>query len=243
MAMSHPFYLALLVLLTLTSGALGADKAPQKRTFRILFLNGPDSAPQALHLFDGVSSREVELPRMNLSPVYELPAGNLTLSLLPAALADPAELTPGAPAAKVPETVGDFYLLVSSDPSNQVAPVSLRVIDAGAARLRPGQMLWFNLTDHQVGGRLGTEKLIIQPKSTATLDPPAVGAKGYPVNLAYRIKDKEHLYPICETQWLHDPRSRSLAFIFAKPGTRTPRVYVFSDFREAEERKKSDSGR
>lgn len=241
--MSHPFHLAFLVLLTLASVAPGADKASQKRTCRILFLDGPDSAPQTLHLFDGVSSREVELPRMNLSPVYELPAGNLTLSLLPAALADPAKLTPGAPGAKVPETVVDFYLLLSSDPANQVAPVKIQVINAGTDRLRPGQMLWFNLTDHQVGGRLGTEKLVIQPQSTATLNPPAVGAKDYPVDLAYRIQGKEHLYPICETKWLHDPRSRSLAFIFAKPGTRTPRVLVFPDFRETAERTQSGSDR
>lgn len=47
-------------------------------------------------------------------------------------------------------------------------------------------------------------------------------------------RSQEPVYPICETQWLHDPRSRSLAFIFAKPGVRTPRVLVFPDYRQTD---------
>ena len=231
----------LLILLVLASAAFGKEQ--RTRTCRILFLDGPDNAPGTLHLFDGARSQEVELPRMNLSPVYELPPGNLTLSLLPAPPADPAKLPPDAPSAKVPETVGDFYLLVSSDPSNKIAPVGMQVINAGMDRLRAGQMLWFNLTEHQVGGQLGSEKLVMQPKSTVTVDPPASGARDYAVNLAYRIQGREHLYPICETKWLHDPRSRSLAFIFNRPGVRTPRVLVFPDFRDEETRKESDAGR
>lgn len=238
--MATAFKSALLILVVIASATFG--KEPQTRTCRILFLDGPDNAPSTLHLFDGARSQEVELPRMNLSPVYELPPGNLTLSLLTAPPADPTKLPPGAPSAKVPETFIDFYLLVSSDPSNKVAPVSMQVINAGMDRLRAGQMLWFNLTEHQVGGVLGSEKLAMQPKSTVTIDPPVSGAKDYPVNLAYRIQGKEHLYPICETKWLHDPRSRSLAFIFNKPGVRTPRVLVFADFREQEERKESNAG-
>jgi hypothetical protein len=111
----------------------------------------------------------------------------------------------------------------------------MQVVNVGMGKLRAGQMLWFNLTEHQVGGRIGSEKLVIQPKSTVTLDPPAVGAKDYPVDLSYRIRGNENLYPICETKWLHDPRSRSLAFVYAKPGTRTPRVLVFPDFRNVKE--------
>lgn len=223
------------------SSLAGQETVP--RTCRILFLEGPDSAPSTLHLFDGTRSQEVELPRLNLSPVYQLPAGNLSLALLPAPLDDPAKLPPGAPDAKVPATVAACYLLLTSDPSNKVAPVRMQVIDAGMDRLRAGQMLWFNLTDHPVGGRIGTEKLAMQPRSTVTLDPPATGAKDYPVDLAYRIAGKEPIYPICETKWLHDPRSRNLAFVFAKPGTRTPRVLVFPDFREPKQPEPDDPGR
>jgi hypothetical protein len=220
-----------LLLAALLAGASLAQPKAKDRTCRILFLEGPDSAPNTLHLFDGTRSREVELPRLNLSKIYELPAGNLILTLLPAPPADPEKLPAGAPSAKLAETVTDFYLLLTSDPANTVAPVKMQIIAAGTDRLRAGQMLWFNLTAHQIGGRIGSEKLALRPQSTVTLDPPASSAGDYPVDLAYRVEGKETVYPICETQWRHDPRSRSLAFVFAKPGTRTPRVQVFPDFR------------
>lgn len=222
--------------------ALACAEKAQEHSCRILFLEGPDDAPATLHLFDGAGSREVDLPRMNLSKVYRLRPGPLALSLLPQPLADPAKLPAGAPAATVPAELTDFYLLVTSDPANRVAPVRMQVINAGADRLKPGQMLWFNLTKNTVGGTVGSEKLVIQPQSRATLDPPARGNANYPVNLAYRIPGNEHLYPLCETKWLHDPRSRSLAFVIAGQGVRTPRVLVFPDYRETAGKKDEDSG-
>jgi hypothetical protein len=225
------FILKLLVLLLLLPAAAFAQK-PSAHTCRILFLSGPDDAPEKLHLFDGAKSREVELPRMNFSLVYQLPAGALNLCLLPAPLADPAKVPRGAPSATVAEGVTDFYLLVTSDPANTVAPVRLQVINAGADKLKAGQTLWFNLTANAVGGTLGTEKLAIQAGARATVDAPASGNRNYQVNLAFRIPGDEQLYPLCETQWLHDPRSRSVAFIINENGNRSPRVMVFPDYRE-----------
>ena len=122
----------LLLLLFLIPCAAFAQQAPE-RTCRILFLDGPDDAPEKLQLFDGAKCREVDLPRMNFSKVYQLPAGALRLWLLPAPPADPAKLPPGAPAVAVAEGVTDFYLLVTSDPANTVAPVRMQVINAGLA--------------------------------------------------------------------------------------------------------------
>ncbi len=222
----------LLTLLAISTAVSFAQKAPE-RTCRILFLDGPDAAPETLHLFDGATSREVDLPRMNFSKIYELRPGNITLRLLPAAVDDPEKVPPGAPSATVSEGVTDFYLLLTSDPANKVAPVRLQVIEAGSEHLKRGQMLWFNLTKNTVGGMVGSEKLVIKPNSRVTIDPPARGNLNYPVKLYFRIVGKEPLYPLCETQWRHDPRSRSVAFIIAQPGTRTPRVLAFPDYREA----------
>ena len=208
---------------------------PAKHTCRILFLDGPDSAPESLHLFDGAKAQEVELPRMNLSPVYELRAGDLSLAMLPKPPLKPDELPAGAPTAKVPAGLVDFYLLVVSDPANQVAPVRLQVMPAGAGNLRRGQMLWYNLTDNPVAGMIGSQKLAIKPMARETLDEPARGHVNYPVTLSFGIPGKEHVYPLCSTQWLHDPRSRHLAFIISKPGVRTPQVLVFPDYREEKE--------
>lgn len=228
-----PLVRFLLPVVLLASAVQGQEQP--KLTCRVLFLNGPDSAPDTLHLFDGVGSQPVDLPRMNFSKVYELRPGTRAVSLLPAAVADPEAVPDGAPLVRLPEGTRDFYLLVTSDPANEVAPVELQVINANADRLRRGQMLWFNLTPHLVGGTVGSERLALKPRSSAVLGAPAAGNENYPVNLSYKMADREHLYPLCETTWLHDPRSRSVAFIILQKGIRTPRVWVFPDYREPEE--------
>ncbi|NNC87466.1 MAG: hypothetical protein HKN82_03275, partial [Akkermansiaceae bacterium] len=85
-----------------------AQQAP-KHSCRLLFLDGPDAAPDTLHLFDGVESQEVELPRLNLSQVYKLRPGALTLHLLAGPPGDPEKIPAGAPSVAVPATVTDFY--------------------------------------------------------------------------------------------------------------------------------------
>ncbi len=224
-------FLKILPLLLLLPNPSLAQK-PSEHTCRILFLNGPDNAPEKLHLFDGVKSREVELPRMNFSMVYELPPGALNLRLLSSPALDPTKIPAGAPSAAVAETMTDFYLLLTSDPTNTVAPVRMQVINAGADKLKAGQTLWFNLTQNTVGDTLGTQKLTIQAGARETLDAPTSGNQNYQVKLAFRIPGDEQIYPLCETQWLHDPRSRSVAFIINENGARSPRVLVFPDFRE-----------
>lgn len=212
-------------------------KPASKHSCRILFLDGPDSAPDTLQLFDGRKSREVELPRMNLSPVYRLRPGELTLSLLPEPPEDPNHPPPGAPSARIPAEMEDFYLLVTHDPANSVAPVRLSVIPAGPDRLKKGQMLWFNLSTHLVRGTVGAEEIRLRAGSSATMNAPAKGHEDYLVALDFRIKGDKETYPLCETQWFHDPRSRSLAFVISRPGVRTPRVLVFPDFRIEKEEK------
>ena len=220
----------LLLFILVPTNAMAGKGA--KHTCRVLFFDGPQSAPEKLQLFDGTGCREVDLPRMNFSKVYDLPPGALQLSLLSTPLDDPTKLPPGAPSVAVAEDVTDFYLLVTSDTANAVAPVRLQIINANADRLRAGQMLWFNLTKNMVGGTVGSEKLVIQPNSRVTLNAPASSNKDFPVNLVFRMPDNEHLYPLCETRWRHDPRSRSVVFINSENGVRSPRVMVFPDYRE-----------
>ena len=226
----------ILILLLVPAVAFAQVAAP--RTCRILFLEAPPRAPQTLQLYDGKTSREVELPRMNFSRVYELPSGPLKLYLLPAAPVDPKKIPDAAPAVIVPGTMVDIYLLVSSDPANTVAPVRMQVIDAGADKLKRGQMLWFNLTPNAVGGVLGSNRLSIAPGSRAVLDAPTSRSEEYPVSLSYCISGDKQVYPLCETKWRHDPRSRTLVFIIAQEGRRSPRVIGFSDYREPKPEKR-----
>ena len=221
--------LLFLILALLPTAAL-AQKA-KDHTCRILFLSGPDSAPDKIHLFDGASSIEVELPRMNFSQVYKLRPGALRLHLLPSPLDDPEKLPSGAPAATLAENITDFYLLVTSDPTNPVVPMRMEIINASADKLKAGQMLWLNRTKNSVSGSVGSEELVINPDSSVTLDPPATGNKDYPVKLDFSLPDNELAQRFCETQWRHDPRSRTVAFIINEPGARAPRILAFPDYR------------
>ena len=229
--------LCLLVLLP----SLTTARPESSRTVRILFLGAAANAPQKLHLFDGTGCQEVELPQMNLSPVYKLPDGPLVIRMLPAPPANPEQIDPKAPKAVIRESVTDLYLLVSNDPSNSVAPVRMQVIDANAAKFRKGQMLWYNLTPNAVGGQLGNQSLKLAPNSKAVVDPPASGNDDYNVNLSFRIPDDKRLFPLCETKWLHDSNSRTLFFIVTENGSRTPRILGFPDYREEEKATKTQN--
>lgn len=221
----------LLLALVLLCGISNAQEKASKHTCRILFLERPSDAPTELFLFDGVKSQQVELPSMNLSPVYELAAGPLNLTLLPTPPQDPEKLTPGAPSTKVPEAMVDFYLLIISDPTNKVAPVRMQVVNASSEKITKGQTLWFNLTDLTIGGKLGTEKLLINPKGSIVTNAPRNDAGDYPVSIAYHKQGEETSYPICETIWMYDPLSRSLGFIIQQAGAKNPRLMMYPDFR------------
>lgn len=226
-----------LTLLCLMPLSAVARQEAASRTCRVLFLAQPADAPKSLFLFDGASSQEVELGSMSFSPVYRLPPGDITLALLSAPPAPAADgkapvVPPGAPKAAVKEAIADFYLIVSSDPANTVAPVRMQVINANAGSFRTGQMMWYNLTDSLVGGIVGSSKLRIQPNSREILDAPANGPEDYPVNIHYVPPGKQRAEPLCETRWIHDPRSRSIFFVLKEPGRIVPRIIGIPDFRE-----------
>ncbi len=219
--------------------ALAAEKG--EHTCRIVFPRGPDSAPRKLYLYDGVKSTEVDLPRLNLSRIYRLRPGDISITLLPTPPASPEEVPPGAPVVKIPATMKDFYLILTHDPGNKVVPVKVHVISANAKGFRRGEMMWFNLTKNPVAGKVGSAKLRLPAKGSVKIAPPTQKSGNYPVRIDYRIPGKKHTYPLCETQWFHDPRSRSLAFVLPGAGTRTPRVMVFTDFREKPKESSSES--
>lgn len=223
-------------LLTCVSSA----QEPQKRTFRILFPDRPTGTASTMFLFDGATSREVDLPGMNLSKEYELPMGPLRLSLLPAPIDLPKNLPADAPSVTVPEGMNDFYLVAMKDSSNKIAPVRLQVIDAGMDKIRSGQMMWLNLTQLTITGKLGSESIDIKPEDQTVVNAPRNDAGEYAVSLGYRKEGADTSYPICETHWTHNPLSRSLAFVIAKDNSTAPRVMVFPDFRPENNKKKND---
>ncbi|MCH7227110.1 hypothetical protein [Haloferula sp. A504] len=218
----------LLILLTLFP-LLGAQE--RERTFRTLFLNGPQRAASKYFLFDGTNCREVRFPRMSLSPVYELPAGDLRITLLTSPVSRIEEVPEGSPAVTIPAAMRDFYLLISRDPSNEVVPLRMQAVNANYDRIGRGEMLWFNLTPKFVKGTLGRASLELPPKKMALVKEPARELGNYPVEIYFRVPGDERTHPLIESQWNHDPRARSIVFVYDEGKRRAPRVQAFSDFR------------
>lgn len=225
--MKNPFLLlAIFASLTWTY----AQEAPE-RTCRIVFLDRPADAPKTLHLFDGTASQEVDLPSMNLSPVYKLAAGTTHLRLLPAKVEDPETISPDAPSVEIPADHTDFFLIISSDPKNEIAPVSIQAFNPKTESFKLGQMLWINLTDKTIEGKIGDQTLSLKPESSDIVEAPRSDRGDYPISLSFLIEGKDTSNPICETVWQHNPTSRSVVIVSASQGRRVPRVSSFSDYR------------
>jgi hypothetical protein len=231
--------ITLFALLLLSLAAQAADQT--SRTCRVLFLDGSDNGPEKLHLFDGKSSQEVELTRMGFSPAYDIIPGDLTLSLLPkpptppTTGGDPPVIPLDSPKATLPAAISDFYLIVSNDLSNKLVPVKIQIVNASANTFKPGQMLWFNLTENTIGGVVGSQKLLVKPNSRIILDPPANKQEDYHANIQFIPPGKERVEPLCETSWSHDPRNRSVYFVVNSGGI-LPRILGFPDFRQPEKK-------
>lgn len=230
-------HLTLALFLTLVTAA----DADGQRTCRILFLGAANDANKELILFDGLTSRKVQLPDMNLSPVYDLPAGPLKLRLLQNAPSSPEEIPAAAPSSLVGENVTHFYLIASPDATNTYLPVSMQVINAEFGKFAKGEMLWLNLTDKRIAGTLGSQKLDLQPKSHAISKAPADRAGSYPVALHYQIPADKKVWPICETSWSHNPAGRIVMFAISEKGSKIPRIVGFPDFRVEKEPQKQNA--
>jgi hypothetical protein len=216
-----------------TASALMAQKG--SRTCKILFLDAPVSAPKKLFMFDGESSQEVDLPRLNLSQEYKLASGAIKVRLLPTAVDDEKDVPVGAPEIFIPESMGDCYLLVKSDPSNKIAPVKMFPVNVSKNRFKNGQMFWINLTEHKILAKIGLQKFILAPRTRRITDAPASTVTSYPAKVEYQIKGETVRRPIFETQWQHNPRTRMVLFVFNKGKSALPRVMGFSDFRVEKE--------
>lgn len=229
--MPNPF--PFLAILFATFSCLVAGEPEEPRTCRILYLLAPPDSPKSLQLFDGESCREVELPQMNLSQVYPLRAGRITLSLLNEAVTGPKEVPEGSPSVDVPEDVRHVYLLIRHDPENKQIPLKMIMINANHDRLGLGEMLWMNLSDSVVSGSVGSQKIEIKPGEEILLKAPSAVKGDYAVELAFRADGENVTRPLSESRWRNDPRGCSIVFIVKDRDRIVPKVMTFSDYRES----------
>lgn len=233
-----PLILASAISLSLTATAQNMleEKAEEPasssdRTCRIIFPERPNKAPRLAYLFDGNKSIQVNLPSTNFSKVIVLPRGELTLVMTPTKISDPKKVPPGAPKLKIPEAVKDFYILMTPNPSNSILPVRMNLVNTSEGRLRKGQTLWFNLTDHRIVAKLGDKKMSVGPKSSTVTSDPVSDSGYYRAKLAFQPNAEGKFHKITEQHWWHDAENRHLGFI-VDSGGRLPKIYYYRDFRQ-----------
>lgn len=107
-------------------------------------------------------------------------------------------------------------------------------MDANYDRIRLGEMLWFNLTPKHLAGKIGNASLKLPPAASAIIKEPARESVNYPVEIYFKVPNDERTHPLIESQWRHDPRSRSIVFVYDEGKRRAPRISSFSDFRMPE---------
>jgi hypothetical protein len=108
------------------------------------------------------------------------------------------------------------------------------IVDANYDRIRLGEMLWFNLTPKHLAGKIGNASLKLPPAASAIIKEPARESVNYPVEIYFKVPNDERTHPLIESQWRHDPRSRSIVFVYDEGKRRAPRISSFSDFRMPE---------
>ncbi len=217
--------LTLLALLTCTQA-----QEPTARTCRVLFLERPADALKTLHLFDGITSQEVETTSMNLSPIYKVATGTLNLRILTTKVEDPKAIPPDAITVEIPETYKDFILLLSSDPNNKILQVKAQAIDTGSNKLKPGETLWVNLTTHTIEAKLGSKSITVEPQSHIVAEPPQADSGYFTAEFFYKAKDMTNFQPVMKKSWWHDTKSTNLGFI-ADTGNHLPKIVSFRDIR------------
>ena len=225
------------VLILLLSLVIFSDAQDAVHTARILYLNGPEEDTGPYYLFDGAETHEVKLPQLSLSPVVDLRPGSLKLWLLRTPVADVESVPEGTPFVLVPADIRDFYLICLIDPTNRVIPIRMQLVNANTESIGRGEMLWFNLTAKPLAGTVGSRTLRLEAQATTLVQEPATGNKDYPIELYFRVEGDDRTHPLIESQWRHDPRSRSLVFVFDEGKRRAPRVMAFWDFRMPKEKK------
>jgi hypothetical protein len=170
---------------------------------------------------------------MNLSEVIELPHGDLTIAMTASKINDPKDLPPNAPLLKIPEKVTDFYIIITPDPKNQALPIKMNLVDTGEGKLKTGETLWFNSTEHRILAKLGDNEMSVDPKGRTVSKNPVPASGYYIAKFAYQENGKGEPAPITEQSWWHDAASRHLGFI-ENSGGKLPKIYFYRDFRDPE---------
>ena len=173
----------------------------------------------------------MELPTKNLSPVYQIPNGDVTVKLLTQELAEDEMPPESAPSASIPKDIKDCYLMVTHQEGD--VPLQIKMVGANLDTFPLGKMLWINLTKVRIEGTVGEAKILIQPDATEMVDAPAADFANYRVKLGFFSPETERVEPLVSSLWRHNPEARSVVFVVINTEKTMPRLVSFSDERAA----------
>lgn len=204
------------------------------RTCRVVYPERPNDAPKMAYLFDGKESKAITLPSMNLSEVIKLPKGDISIAMTQQKIIDPEQIPAGVPKVNIPENVSHCYIIIMPDLKNPHFPVKLNLVDAGDAKFKVGETLWYNFTEHRILAKLGKVDFDITPKGRAISKAPQEKSGYYVARFAYMPQGTQAAAPITEQSWWHDADHKHVGFM-VNTGGKLPKIYYFRDFRMKEE--------
>ena len=199
------------------------------REMRTIYLPGSGGPLSKVHLIGAKVHLELELPQRNLSSAVEIPKGDLQLVALSKPPASPEDIPQGAPQILIPESWQRCILIFLGDPGNPVFPARIIPVNAGGVGFPKGTTRVYNLTDATIGGKFGTERILVKPGKTETFDAPMRDFGSYPVAIDCILKDDAAPRALCRSTWQHDPEARQILFVVAQKGQPLPRVWSVLD--------------
>ena len=204
----------------------GGKKKASDKTFRTLaYFN--TSKPLDLYYKDGEEVKELVLPRMNLSPKYEVPTDReIILGLKDSEgnfvpkykMTFPENLKNGVLLMLTPEE-GEFckFLLLKFD---------LQDVDFG-------ETLIYNSTRKYIVGKMGEQEVQVAPqKRLKVKDEDVDEKKAYTVSL--KVGDGKTFRPLCRNVWVKNPNARRIGFVITDRVTKRTRILCFPELREKE---------
>lgn len=199
------------------------------RNVRAIFLGATADSPKEATLVYGGEHVTISVPRRFLSEEVDLPSGALRLAVLPKPPPPDVEINPNAPSIVLPEGSNRSLLLFFPDPSNNVFPVRVLVVDASPTSFPVGHSILFNLSNASIAAKFGDQNVLVEAGKKTVVSPPIEGSGSYPVQIAFKNNENSNWVTIASSTWRHYPAARQLLFVTQTNGRKSPRVWSILD--------------
>lgn len=227
MSYTSRFQLAVITLF-MCIGVVGcyAQSKVGARTFRTLCYF-PVKGIQKVHYMSGGKAVEVELPKMNLSRSYKIPASGKILFGEPTEK-DGKEVIKPLAIATIPEGGKELLLLFfpASKKDTQMK-YQVKVLNYDPGVFANGQYLFLNLSNEDVVGMFGKKRVFIGARKQVKFIPSS-GLKDderYYVNIRSKVNNQWR--PLYKSYWYKSGSAKKLGLIYRDPSTKRLRLLCF----------------